>query len=134
SAWTSAIRVLPVVGARPGSPLDCRASFDHQVLPLAPAVHEAVEVAPGQAVALLLVEVLPEAVLVADDRQAGDHQGTATIPIAQPEAQLEVGQPVEAKSPVEAIHLERLGPPQGQDVALYRVHLRPWVGVEVAHP
>src|SRR5437763_10739103 len=108
-----------IVGAMPASPLR-----GDEVVPLAPAVAEAVVVAPRRPVPLLLVALLPQPVLVAHDRDLGHDQGASAVPVPEPEAQLEVGESIEAEPPVEAADLQGLVAPDREDVALERVDLR----------
>src|SRR5258708_24890712 len=61
--------------------------------------------------------------LVLRERQVRhDHRGAAAI--AQSEAELDVGDPVELEPGVETLQRLRVGAPEGHAVALDRVHVR----------
>src|SRR5258706_1996615 len=97
-------------------------SADQEISPLAPAIEEAIEVALRQAVAFLGRRPLPEPVFVLYQRQTGDgHRSAATI--AQPEAELDVGDAVEAKPGVETLHRLGVGAAERHAVALDGVDL-----------
>src|SRR5690349_19211042 len=95
----------------------------HEVLAIAPSIEEAVGVAPGQSLALGRFGRLPQAVLVALDRQARNDNRTPTT-IAEPEAELHVRHPVEAELRVEAVDGPCVLAPKRHAVALDRVHIR----------
>src|SRR6266851_9257385 len=98
-------------------------SADQEISPLAPAVEEATEVALRQPVALVGRSRLPEPVFVLRQRQTGDgHRSSPTI--AQTEAELDVGDAVEAELRVEALHRLGVGAAKRHAVALDGVDLR----------
>src|SRR5262245_19121815 len=123
----------PWPSSMPRTPLLTQSARD-QVLALPPPVEQAVVVAPGEPLALGLGQRFPQAMLVPLDRQAGHDDRTAAPPVPEPEAELEVGQPVEAEVPVEAAGRQGLLPTEGEHVSLQGVDLGPRVGVEVPDP
>src|SRR5205809_2591853 len=105
---------------------------DQQVLSVAPAVKEAVHVALRQPLALRGLGRLPQAMLVLDDRQPLQRQRlAATVP--QAEAELHVGDAVEAEPRIEAPCRQRVGAPECHAVTLDRVHLGAWALGELLH-
>src|SRR6266487_5638664 len=106
-----------------GRPPPGRSGRD-QVLALSPELEQPVVAAPRPPLPLLLVQRLPEPVLVPLHRQPGHGDGPAAEPVPQLEAELEVGQPVEAELAVEAAGVQRLPPPEREHVSLQRVHHR----------
>src|SRR5690348_7340245 len=113
-AWSSPIRAAY-------SSVTVRILFaDQQVLAAAPPIEEAVHVAFGKAIALARIGRLPQAVLVLLDGQTPHHHG-ASAPVAQAEAELHVGDAVEAEPRVEAADSERVVAAKGHGVALDRV-------------
>src|SRR5260370_27396491 len=97
-------------------------SADQEIRPLAPTVEEAIEVAFRQPVALVGRSRLPESVFVLCQWQAGDGHRSATT-IAQTEAELDVGDTVEAELRVEALHRLGVGAAERHAVALDGVDL-----------
>src|SRR5712692_6861181 len=97
-------------------------SADQEIRPLAPAVEEAIEVALRQPVALVGGSPFPKPVFVPYQREAGDGDRSSTT-IAQPEAELDVGDAVEAELGVEALHRLGVGAAERHEVALDGVDL-----------
>src|SRR5216684_4962908 len=107
-------------------------SADQEISPLAPAVEEAIEVALRQTVALVGRRRLPEPVLVPHQRKTSDgHRSSPTI--AQPEAELDVGDAVEAELGVEALHSVGVGAAESHAVALDGVDVGPGIVFELFH-
>src|SRR5438270_5226077 len=105
---------------------------DQEIFPPAPTVQESIHVPLRQPLALRGLGGFPQAVVVLHDAQTwNDHRLASTF--SQPEAEFEVGDPVEAKPLVETARGERVRAPERHAVALDRVDLGPGALLELLH-
>src|SRR5579859_6153350 len=94
-----------------------------QVGSLPPAVEKTVEIALRQPVPLRGRRPLPQPVFVAGDGKIREGQRPAAS-IAQPKAEVDVGDPVEAELRIHSLDRQRIRTAKGHAVALDRIDLR----------
>src|SRR6266849_4865562 len=108
--------------ATDGNSIEASRAPDHQVGPIPPSIQEPVQVSARQPVAFGRLCRLPQAVLMLHQLQVRYYNG-ATPAVAQAEAELDVGDAIEAELRIEAAGRERVGSPERDAVALDRIHV-----------
>src|SRR6266852_7417149 len=93
--------------ATDGNSIEASRVADHQVGPIPPSIQEPVQVSARQPVALGRLGRLPQAVPVLHHRQVRNDNGAAPA-VAQAEAELDVGDAVEAELRIEAPGRQRV--------------------------